>query len=204
MKRKLLLTAVAVFITAFTGLAIYGAIHNQQVIHSKNIQIESKTFKLQKLETEFKQLNADYKAEADKKDADQNKLKEYEDRIQKMEADYKALEVSKANEKAEKARLAQASQKIPQAVVPKASASPTNGNCGDNQYKQYIYMKESGCRTTAVNSIGCRGIGQACPGSKLPCGDDFACQDAWFSNYAIQRYGSWEKAYAFWLNNHWW
>lgn len=78
-------------------------------------------------------------------------------------------------------------------------------NCGDNMYKQYIYQKESGCRTNAVNSIGCRGIGQACPGSKLPCSNsDFACQDAWFSNYAIQRYGSWEAAYNFWLRNHWW
>ena len=78
-------------------------------------------------------------------------------------------------------------------------------NCGDNVYKQYIYQKESGCRTNAINSIGCRGIGQACPGSKLPCSNsDFACQDAWFSNYAIQRYGSWEKAYNFWLRNHWW
>ncbi|CAB4182770.1 hypothetical protein UFOVP1439_41 [uncultured Caudovirales phage] len=80
-------------------------------------------------------------------------------------------------------------------------------NCGDNVYKQYIYQHESGCRTDAVNSIGCTGIGQACPGSKIRnvCPDlNFACQDAWFSNYAIQRYGSWAGAYQFWVNNHWW
>lgn len=70
--------------------------------------------------------------------------------------------------------------------------------------KQCIYLKESGNSTTALNSIGCRGLGQACPGSKLPCGDDYACQDAWFSNYAIQRYGSWEKAWQFWQANRWW
>ena len=78
-------------------------------------------------------------------------------------------------------------------------------NCGDNPYKQFIYQHESGCRTDAVNSIGCTGLGQACPGSKLPCSlSDWVCQDNWFSNYAIQRYGSWEAAYSFWLNNHWW
>jgi hypothetical protein len=76
--------------------------------------------------------------------------------------------------------------------------------CGDNTYANYIYMHESSCNVNAVNSIGCRGIGQACPGSKLPCGSDYECQNKWFTNYAVQRYGSWEQAYYFWLNNHWW
>ena len=76
--------------------------------------------------------------------------------------------------------------------------------CGDNEYANYIYMHESSCRLDAVNSIGCRGLGQACPGTKLPCGNDYECQNKWFTNYAIQRYGSWEQAYIFWLNNHWW
>lgn len=96
-------------------------------------------------------------------------------------------------------------QPVPQKVV--KPVPPVQGvtNCGDNPYKQYIYQHESGCRTDAVNSIGCRGIGQACPGSKLPCSNsDFACQDAWFSNYAITRYGSWEGAYYAWLRQHWW
>jgi hypothetical protein len=66
-------------------------------------------------------------------------------------------------------------------------------------------MKESGCRTNAINPIGCYGIGQSCPRDKIAhCGDDFTCQDEWFSNYAVQRYGSWKGAYEFWLANHWW
>lgn len=95
---------------------------------------------------------------------------------------------------------------IDKAVEP-VVASPVPSvvaGCGDNFYAQYIYQHESGCNLSAVNSIGCRGIGQACPGSKLPCAADYACQNAWFSNYAMQRYGSWEAAYYFWLNNHWW
>lgn len=78
-------------------------------------------------------------------------------------------------------------------------------NCGDNPYKQYIYMHESGCKTNDYNSIGCRGLGQACPGSKLTCSDtDFVCQDTWFSAYADRAYGGWENAYYFWLQNKWW
>lgn len=73
-----------------------------------------------------------------------------------------------------------------------------------NDYKLFIYMKESGNNPAAVNASGCRGLGQACPGSKLPCGNDYACQDAWFTNYAISRYGSWENAYLFWLGHNWW
>lgn len=65
--------------------------------------------------------------------------------------------------------------------------------------KKFIYFKESGDDPGAVNSTGCRGLGQACPGSKLPCGVDYACQDAWFTNYMKDRYGTWQVAKAHWL-----
>ena len=64
--------------------------------------------------------------------------------------------------------------KAVQAVAPKPVGVT---NCGDNPYKQFIYQHESGCRTNAVNSIGCAGLGQACPGTKLPCSlSDWVCQ----------------------------
>lgn len=88
---------------------------------------------------------------------------------------------------------------------PKPAINTSNGACNTgNPYKDFIYYKESTCNPASVNSIGCRGIGQACPGSKLPCGPDFACQDTWFSNYAMERYGSWKAAYDFWIANNWW
>lgn len=83
-------------------------------------------------------------------------------------------------------------------------ASAANSELSSNEYKAFIYQKESGNNPAAVNSRGCRGLGQACPGSKLPCGNDYACQDAWFTNYAMTRYGSWEAAYNYWVKNHWW
>ena len=76
-----------------------------------------------------------------------------------------------------------------------------------NQYKSYIYMRESGNNPTRYSSSGCLGLGQACPGSKLlnVCPTmSYSCEDAWFTNYAISRYGSWAGAYNFWINNHWW
>jgi hypothetical protein len=92
----------------------------------------------------------------------------------------------------------------PKPAVEAPVASAVVAGCGDNQYAQFIYQHESGCNLNAVNGGGCRGIGQACPGNKLPCGADYACQNQFFSSYAIGRYGSWEAAYAFWVSNRWW
>lgn len=78
-------------------------------------------------------------------------------------------------------------------------------NCGDNQYKQFIYEHESGCNTASKNAGGCFGLGQDCNNIvEARCGTDFACQDAYFSNYAQSRYGGWQQAYNFWVNNNWW
>lgn len=76
-----------------------------------------------------------------------------------------------------------------------------------NDPKMFIYLKESGNNPLARNAGGCLGLGQACPGSKLlaVCPNlDYACEDAFFTNYAISRYGSWEGAYQFWLAHSWW
>lgn len=110
-----------------------------------------------------------------------------------------------ADRLAEAVRRSLAAVPAPQPVATSPTALPDGYGCGGvNQYAAYIYYRESGCNPAAVNGGGCRGIGQACPGSKLPCGDDFACQHAWFEGYALARYGSWEAAYNFWIGNHWW
>lgn len=89
---------------------------------------------------------------------------------------------------------------IPVPVAP----TPVIG-CGSDPYMAQIYMHESGCNTASVNSIGCAGLGQACPGSKLPCSlSDWTCQNNYFVNYAIQRYGSPAGAWAAWQSKGWW
>ena len=72
-----------------------------------------------------------------------------------------------------------------------------------SDYKLYIYDHESGNNPEAVNSSsGACGLGQAEPCSKLSsvCSlSDYACQDAWFTRYMEERYGTWEAAYEHWI-----
>jgi hypothetical protein len=93
---------------------------------------------------------------------------------------------------------------IPQAVVQPQISSGVS-NCGDNSYANFIYSHESGCSTTALNPNGCYGLGQDCSGTvEALCGSNYTCQDQWFNNYALTRYGSWANAQAFWTANSWW
>jgi len=86
------------------------------------------------------------------------------------------------------------------------SSTPTASYPTDaNSAKAYIYARESGNNPNAVSPNGCYGLGQDCNGVvRIQCGADYDCQDAYFTNYAMRRYGSWESALAFWQNHHWW
>lgn len=103
---------------------------------------------------------------------------------------------------------------VPQSTAPPPQTQSSTDNlansvvpgCGDNAQANFIYMHESGCRLIAPNGSGCDGIGQACPASKIynACPNmDYACQNAFFTNYA-NRYGGWAGAYTFWIANSWW
>ncbi|HET6924339.1 MAG TPA: LysM domain-containing protein, partial [Candidatus Saccharimonadales bacterium] len=98
---------------------------------------------------------------------------------------------------------AETTESAPVATVApaKVSAPAVTGNAA----KAYIYSHESGNNPAAVSPNGCFGLGQDCNGVvRAKCGTDYACQDAYFTNYAISRYGSWDAAAAFWQNNGWW
>jgi LysM repeat protein len=74
-----------------------------------------------------------------------------------------------------------------------------------NDAKAYIYSHESGNNPNATNPNGCFGLGQDCNGRvRALCGADYTCQDAYFTNYATSRYGSWDNAVAFWQQHRWW
>ncbi len=82
-----------------------------------------------------------------------------------------------------------------------ATSYPVDANAA----KAYIYARESGNNPNATNPSGCYGLGQDCNGVlRAQCGADYACQDQFFTNYAMRRYGSWENALAFWQSHHWW
>jgi len=125
----------------------------------------------------------------------------------------RATQAAKAQADAEAAqKAAEAATAAKQAATAQAQArvstSPAPALTGsDAEYKLYIYQHESGNNPTRANSAGCLGLGQACPGSKLlaVCPTlDYACEDAYFTNYAVRRYGSWAGAYAFWISHRWW
>lgn len=89
--------------------------------------------------------------------------------------------------------------------IPPPEPTPVIGNCGSDYYQQLVYQRESGCRTNAVNYLGCAGIGQACPGSKLPCTlYDWTCQNNFFTNYMLSVYGSWGAAWNSEVIRGWW
>jgi hypothetical protein len=156
---------------------------------------------LQRNKTELQKVNNQLE------DVKQEKIKDNDaskQQIDKLEQEKKDLEQQLQAKIEQKSKLAAAVQSIKQTIVPVASA---DAGCGDDSYANYIYMHESGCRLGATNAEGCVGIGQACPAAKLTsiCPLlDYACQNSFFTSYAVARYGSWQGAYNFWLANHWW
>lgn len=106
-------------------------------------------------------------------------------------------------EAAEAARKAQeVSNTVP---VPIVAPRPLYVAPGDS-FKAFIYNAESGNDPGAINATsGACGLGQALPCSKMPCSlSDYACQDAFFTNYMEGRYGTWAAAYSFWIGHRWW
>lgn len=213
----------AVLIAAISYIAFTDAVRIRQDLQDHKNQI-------QELNTEYEKLNEELDKTIETKQKSQEEVKKLEEEKQRLEKERKQLEAelqAKIERKeaeriaqAQKQKLAQASARVINAATftETASAAPTQvavasgarSGCGDNQYAAYIYGRESGgrvtgnCDTTATNAGGCYGIGQACPGSKLPCGADYACQNSWFTKYAMDVYGSWAAAYNFHKNNGWW
>lgn len=79
----------------------------------------------------------------------------------------------------------------------------------DYVYVEYVIEHESHWNLASVNSSGCTGLGQACPGSKLANAcpawrTDAICQMKFFNGYAIGRYGTWAAAYNFKVSHGWW
>jgi len=177
---------------AITILAVFCYVklqpHTQDA--KQEIQLEHKS---QQLKNTLKQLDGQKGTNAET----QKKLEDTEKQLQEVQ---KQLEAKRNATTAYAAELP-AVQPTPAYTAP----APSVTGCGSDPQMAVIYQMESGCRTGAYNELGCRGLGQACPGSKLPCSDsDWNCQDAWFRNYAVERYGSIYNAYIFRINHNWW
>lgn len=186
---KTITTIVVAALLAFTMIGVRHIDKLNDGIELKQIQLQDNSAKLKILDKKYQDLNK----QLDQTGADKAKV---EQQLQELQNERDSLQQQlQAKLQAKQSSIAYRAQN---ALVGTASASA----CGSDPYMAQIYMHESNCSTTAINSIGCRGIGQRC--GNLPCGDDFACQDAWFRQYAMSRYGSFAAAWSFWQQNHWW
>ena len=176
---------LAITITVFAAI-LYTAMSGHTYEAKQKIQLQKTFIQLEQTRQQLLKTKAN--------SADEQKQKDQQ--IQQLNQQLQSTEQQLQAKRNSATVYADAPTPAPQAVT----------GCGDNFYKQYIYQHESGCSTAAINSNGgACGLGQALPCSKLPCSlSDWTCQDNWFDNYAITKYGSWEQAYYFWVNNHYW
>ncbi|GAA1633509.1 transglycosylase SLT domain-containing protein [Leucobacter chromiireducens] len=137
-----------------------------------------------------------------------------EEERKKKEAEEAAKAAKAAEEAAKAAQAAGGSAAAALGAPPKYSGggSPAEWMAAagipeaDWGYVDYIASKESTWNPNATNaSSGACGLIQAYPCSKVP-GNGYDPVDnlRWASGYAVDRYGSWAAAYAFWTANHWW
>lgn len=91
-------------------------------------------------------------------------------------------------------------------VAPTAPAPVTQPAVTDSPMV-WVFQHESGGNQYAINaSSGACGLGQSLPCSKLLASctlGDYNCQVNFFTNYVNARYGGWQQAKNFWLQNNW-
>ena len=167
-------------------------------IKLKEIELQDNSLRLKLLDKKYEELNKNLEKTGADKAKVEEQLKQLQIERDKLEKDLQAKAEAKKRDIA-----AQAQKAVVAAVeTPKAYAS----SCGDA--KSCIYAKESGNNPSAINrSSGACGLGQAWPCSKLrlSCSlTDYECQDAFFTKYAVDRYGSWDNAWSFWQLHNWW
>lgn len=176
-------------------LIIAGAFYFASKVNKTSNTIKLNQLELKSTQYKLQELNSSYDAV----------LKEKSDTAAQKEAqDAKVKELEQQKTELERQLQSRIAEKAKVASIQTAQVYAAAANCGTP--KACIYMKESGNNPAAIyKSSGACGIGQAWPCSKLPCTlSDYACQDAWFTNYAITRYGSWDAAWSFWQANHYW
>lgn len=196
-KRIAAVIVLAILVTVAATAGTYANKYGNEAADQKAKYQNSQTEKT-KLNTELKEMKLEKVEQEDSS----------KQQIQKLQDENKSLNDQLQAKIEQKTKLA-AAEKIRVAssvALPKLPASIVSG-CGENSFANHIYMHESSCNLTVTNAEGCIGIGQACPASKLLniCPDlSYTCQNNFFTGYAVARYGSWEGAYNFWINNHWW
>lgn len=150
MRKHIITVLLSIGLFGFIALAVTNIQRTNTKLKFEQIEVKSNEAKLIELNIKYDQL-LKQKTNTDSEKQDQlNKIQELENERKRLEGE---LQAKLQRQQAEKQKLATAAQN----VSGTAKVSAASGNF----YKDFIYHHESGNRTTAVNSIGCRGIGQA-------------------------------------------
>lgn len=172
---------LALSITVLAAL-LYAAIAGHTYEAKQQVKLQQTYIQLQKTRNDLLHVKASGQQEQ------QKQTQQIQQLDQQLQSAQQQLSAKKAND----------------AAVAYAAALPTSYH-SDNWYMDFIFQHESSNNPQAINEIGACGLGQSLPCSKLsgvcgwPAGVD--CQVQWFSNYAVQRYGSWQNAYYYWINH---
>lgn len=206
MKRNIFKVFIVYTFIAFTLITVHAIRTSNHDIKIKKIELRNTDAQLKNLQLDFDKLNKDLDSELQNKVKNQQKIDELEKHRIELE---KQLQAKK-----------EAASRFASTVTgtKKVYALPSINE------KAFIYQRESGnCHTrwqgehgacppfhgTPTNPNTGYGLCQATPGWKMAtAGPDWATsyetQDKWCTQYAHDRYGSWSKAYQFWINNKWW
>lgn len=228
---KTILLIIAIFGALAFGYAIFSNINSLKLqIKENKVKLDEKDSESKKLKNSRDRINEELEKLKKDHSSSQEKIKELEVQKQELEKKLQAkLEQKERLARAAQTQQAQAAAKPqpvaskpvqqPQAVQVSYPAFPTYSQCvewmkqagvTDIPNANFIFQKESNCRPHAVNpSSKAHGVCQSLPGNKMAsAGADWytnpVTQMRWCQSYAISRYGSWEKAVAFWRANRWW
>jgi len=177
--------ALAFAIVIVSGFAYVHFLMPHTLEAKQRVKLESTVHQLQ--QTKQQLIDEQSKSKADD-EAKTKQIEELNKQIQEKDAQLQAKAAAKT------VYAASAPQQAKTYALP------------EDEAKAFIYSHESGNNPGAINpNGGACGLGQALPCSKMPCSlSDYACQDQFFTNYMLQRYGSWNNARAFWIANNWW
>lgn len=190
--KRLIKPLLAVAVVAMLALGISNITTTNHKVQFDKVELKSTDAKLKTLQVKYDHLNEQLNQTLQNGKASDEQLKKLQDEKQQLEQEKADLQ--------RQVSLKQ-QQKASGGITATAYAATD-----PNSAKAFIYEHESGNNPGAINpSSGACGLGQALPCSKMPCSlSDYACQDKFFTGYAIARYGSWENAKAFWQANRWW
>lgn len=190
------ITVVGIALIGYVGFGITHLVSRDVKMRHSDVQLEVKSTELKQLQLDYQNLNSKLNNELQNGQTDDTTIKQLQQQKDELDRRNKELEQQVSARAAEKKRIADAASQVVNTLTGTATASADSGGA-----KLWVYMHESGNNPNSQASNGACGLGQALPCSKMACSlGDYSCQDAWFTNYMVNRYGTWENAKATWIS----